>query len=69
VIDNIVKYINKQGEEKMNPLTQIHVENLMNLLNNYLVEVFSQINRLERDSLKNLNELNYEWIERILKDD
>jgi hypothetical protein len=52
----------------MNPLTQIHVEDLMNLLNNYLVEVSSQINRFERDSLKNLNELNYNYIMSGLKE-
>jgi hypothetical protein len=47
---------------KMNPLTQIHVEELMDLLNNYLMEVFSQINKLERHSLENLNERNYSYI-------
>jgi vacuolar-type H+-ATPase subunit D/Vma8 len=46
----------------MNPLTQIHVEELMDLLNNYLVEVSIQINMLERHSLENLNECNYNYI-------
>jgi molecular chaperone GrpE (heat shock protein) len=46
----------------MTPLTQIDVEELINLLNNYLLEIYSQINNLEQQSLKKFNECNYNYI-------
>jgi len=46
----------------MNQLTQIDVEELINLLNNYLLEIYSQINNLEQQSLKCFNECNYNYI-------
>ena len=49
-------------EVAINPLTQIDVDELMDLLNNYLLEIYSQIDNLEQYSLENLNELNYNYI-------